>query len=180
VSNSIQVRGFARKTIEIEHSKIHDGRAYDVDVEYTLTGTTSIYYHLQTGEFNAHIKDLEINANKNEVKAWLYINPVVAKSTSPLEITINNSDHTSENVCSMKIYTNSVITNEGDIRKVYYIAGATGVANISNGESNYTDNWEFITKKNEDYLLKIQRIVEDGDTIGTFRIRLYEETPTEE
>jgi hypothetical protein len=38
--------------------------------------------------------------------------------------------------------------------------------------------WEFITKKNENYLLKIQRIVADGDTTGLLRLKYYEETPT--
>ncbi len=54
--NSIQERGFARKTMEFEHSKIHDGRGYDVDIEFTLTDTTSLYYHLETGIYNCHLK----------------------------------------------------------------------------------------------------------------------------
>lgn len=177
MNNSIQVRGFARKTMEFEHSKIHDERGYDVDVEFTLTGTTSAYYHLETGQYKIHLKDLEITTDKNEVKAWLYIDSVVTKSSSPLAVTIYNSDHNSTNICSMKMYTNSVITNEGTIRKVYYNAGASGQAQDVSGNPNNPDNWEFITKPNEDYLLKIQRIVADGDTKGTFRLRLYEETP---
>lgn len=177
MNNSIQVRGFARKTMEFEHSKIHDGRGYDVDIEFTLTGTASNYYHLETGQYKIHLKDLELITDKNEVKAWLFIDSVVAKSSSPLAITIYNSDHNSENICSMKMYTNSIITNEGTSRKVYYNAGTTGQAQDVSGNMSNPDNWEFITKPNEDYLLKIQRIVADGDTKGTFRLRLYEETP---
>jgi hypothetical protein len=173
--NSIQERGFARKTMEFEHSKIHDGRGYDVDVEYTLTGTTSIYYHLETTNLNVHIKDLELTTNKNEVKAWLFINPSITKNVSPQTITIFNSDHNSNNISSLNIYTNSTINSEGTKRKVYYIVGSTGVGQITGGDSNFSDTWEFITKKNENYLLKIQRIVEDGNTNGSFRIRFYEE-----
>jgi hypothetical protein len=76
----------------------------------------------------------------------------------------------------MSLYTNSTITNEGTIRKVNFIAGSTGQAQDTSGGTNTYDLWEFITKKNEDYLLKIQRIVADGNTKGTFRLRMYEET----
>jgi hypothetical protein len=162
--------------MDFEHSKIHDGRGYDVDVEFTLTGTASNYYHLQTGDYNIHLKDLEMTTDKNDVKAWLFIDSAVTKSTSPLAITIHNSDHNSDNVCSMSLYTNSTITNEGTIRKVNFIAGSTGQAQDTSGGTNTYDLWEFITKKNEDYLLKIQRIVADGNTKGTFRLRMYEET----
>jgi len=79
MNNSIQTRGFARKTMEFEHSKIHDGRGYDVDIEFTLTGTASIYYHLESNDYNCHLKDFELTTNKPEVKAWLYVNPTVAK-----------------------------------------------------------------------------------------------------
>jgi hypothetical protein len=177
MNNSIQTRGFARKTMQLEHSKIHDQRGYDVDIEFTLTGTASTYYHLETGQYNIHLKDFEIITDKNEVKAWLFIDSVVAKSSSPLAVTIFNSDHNSANVCSMNLYTNSVITSEGTTRKVYYIAGTTDVGQTANGSSNLADTWEFITKKNEDYLIKIQRIVADGNTKGNLRLRLYEETP---
>jgi hypothetical protein len=118
-----------------------------------------------------------MTTDKNEVKAWLFINPTITKSSSPLAITINNSDHNSDNDCSMKMYTNSVITSEGTMRKVYYNAGSTGQAQDVSGNSNTADTWEFITKPNENYLLKIQRIISDGNTKGTFRLRLYEETP---
>jgi hypothetical protein len=176
--NSIQERGFARKTMEFEHSKIHDGRGYDVDIEFTLTGTTSLYYHLETGIYNCHLKDFELTTNKPEVKAWLYVNPTVAKSTSPQQVTIYNSDHTSNNTSSLKIYTNSTVTADGTKRKVYYVVGSTGVGQTMAGSQNSYDMWEFITKKNENYLLKIQRIVADGDTTGLLRLKYYEETPT--
>ena len=177
MNNSIQVRGFARKTMEFEHSKIHDERGYDVDIEFTLTGTASNYYHLETGQYKIHLKDFEMTTDKNEVKAWLYMDSTVTKSSSPLAITIHNSDHNSSNICSMKMYTNSVITSEGTIRKVYYNAGSSGQGQTVAGESNMADTWEFITKPNDDYLIKIERIVADGDTKGKLRLRLYEETP---
>jgi hypothetical protein len=174
--NSIQERGFARKTMEFEHSKIHDGRGYDCDIEFTLTGTASTYYHIETGDLNIHIKDLELTTDKNEVKAYLFIDTTVAKSTSPTEITVFNSDHTSDNLCSMKVYSNSVVSAEGTKRKVYYLAGSAGVGQTVSGDSRDADAWEYITKKNEDYLIKIERIVADGNTIGTLRLKLYEET----
>ncbi len=178
MNNSIQTRGFARKVMEFEHSKIHDGRGYDVDIEFTLTGTASIYYHIESNEFNCHLKDFELTTNKPEVKAWFYINPTVAKSTSPQQATIFNSDHTSSNESSLKIYTNSTVTADGTKRKVYYVVGSSGVGQTMAGSQNAYDTWEFITKKNENYLLKIQRIVADGDTTGLLRLKYYEETPT--
>jgi hypothetical protein len=177
VNNSIQERGFARKVMEFEHSKIHDERGYDCDVEFTLTGTASTYYHLETGDLKIHIKDLELTTDKKEVKAFLFISPTVAKSTSPTEITIFNSDHNSANVCSAKLYSNSAVTADGTKRKVYYLAGASGIGNTESGQSRQADSWEFITKKNENYLIKIQRIVADGNTTATMRLKLYEETP---
>lgn len=176
MSNSINLRGYARKTMEFEHSKIHDGRGYDCDIEFDLTGTTPIYFHLETSEYKLHLKDFEITTDKNEVKAYFYINSVVAKNESPAEKTIFNSDHNSENICSGKIYTNSTVNNEGTIRKVYYLQGSLGQGQDVSGTSRESDVWEFITKDNEDYLLKIVRIVEDGNTKGTLRLKLYEET----
>jgi len=176
MKNSIQERGFARKTMEFEHSRIHDGRGYDCDIEFTLTGTASTYYHIETGDLNIHIKDLELVTDKNEVKAFLFIDTTVAKSTSPTEITVFNSDHTSDNVCSMKVYSNSIVSAEGTKRKVYYIAGADQAGQQSAGQARMADSWEFITKKNEDYLIKIVRLVTDGNTTATMRLKLYEET----
>ena len=177
--NSIQLRGFARKTMAFEHSRIHDGRGYDCDVEFTLTGTASTYYHFETGQYNIHIKDLELTTDKNEVKAFLFIDTTVAKSTSPTEVTIFNSDHTSNNICSAKLYSNSSVSAEGTKRKVYYIAGTDQVGQSSAGQARMADDWEFITKKNEDYLIKIERLVTDGNTTAVMRLKLYEETAGE-
>jgi hypothetical protein len=175
MNNSIQERGFARKVMEFEHSKIHDERGYDVDIEFTLTGTASTYFHIETSEFKCHLKDFELTTNKPEVKAWLYINPTVAKSTSPQQITVYNSDHNSVNESSLKIYTNSTITAEGTKRKIYYVVGSIGQGQTSAGSQNAYDNWEFITKQNENYLLKIERIVANGNTTGLLRLKYYEE-----
>jgi len=177
--NSIQLRGFARKTMAFEHSRIHDGRGYDCDVEFTLTGTASTYYHFETGQYNIHIKDLELTTDKNEVKAFLFIDTTVAKSTSPTEVTIFNSDHTSNNECSAKLYSNSAVSAEGTKRKVYYIAGTDQQGPQSAGQARMADDWEFITKKNEDYLIKIERLVTDGNTTAVMRLKLYEETAGE-
>jgi hypothetical protein len=75
----------------------------------------------------------------------------------------------------MKVYSNSVVSAEGTKRKVYYLAGSAGVGITVSGDSRSADAWEYITKKNEDYLIKIERIVADGNTIGTLRLKLYEE-----
>lgn len=176
--NSIDSRSFARKTIEYEHSRIHDGYGFDCDIEFTLIGTTPKYYHIKTGSDEIHLKDIVITTNKAEVKLYLFKNPTVTLNASPTEETIFNSDDDQINSSSMKIYNNSTVSADGTIRKVYYLSGSTGVGHSSAGEASAYGVWEYILLPNTSYLIKIVRIVTDGDTTGVFKIRYYEEDET--
>lgn len=175
MGSSIDFRSYARKTIEYEHASIHAERGWDCDIEFTLSTTTPKYYHLRTTDKEIHLKDLIINTNKPEVKVWLYKAPTVTLNASPTQQTIFNSDDDSIKTCSFHIYTNSTVVSEGTKRKVYYLAGSTGQGHSSAGEVSAIPFWEFILDFNADYLIKIQRIVADGDTTGVLKIRAYEE-----
>lgn len=175
IRNTVDSRSYARKTIEYEHASIHDERGYDSDIEFTLLLTTPKYYHIKTGADEIHLKDLIISTNKNEVKVWLYKNPTVTLNATPVQETIFNSDDDSVNVCSMKIYNNSTVISEGTIRKVYYLAGSSGTGHSSAGEVSAVPFWEFILNPNSNYLIKILRLVSDGDTTGVLKIRCYVE-----
>lgn len=176
--NSIESRSYARKTIEYEHARIHEGYGFDCDIEFTLTGTTPKYYHIQTGSDEVHLKDIVITTNKPEVKLFLYKNPTVTKNASPTEETIFNSDEDNINISSLHIYNNSTVSNDGQKRKVYYLSGSTGVGHSSAGEASAFGSWEIILLPNSNYVIKIVRIVADGDTTGVFKIRFYEEDET--
>jgi hypothetical protein len=176
--NSIESRSFARKTIEYEHARIHEGYGFDCDIEFTLSTTVPKYYHIRTGTDEIHLKDIVITTNKPEVKLYLYTNPTVALNGSPTQETIYNSDEDSNNVSSMRIYNNSTVTSDGTKRRVYYLSGSTGIGHSSAGEASAFGAWEIILLPNTDYLIKIIRIVSDGDTTGVFKLRFYEEDET--
>jgi hypothetical protein len=173
--NTVESRSFARKTIEYEHARIHEGHGWDCDIEFTLIGTTPNYYHIRTGEYEIHLKDIVITTNKPEIKLYLYKNPTVTLNGSPTQPTIFNSDDDETTTCSMRIYTNSTVVSEGTKRKTYYLSGSTGQGHSSAGEASAYGVWEYILNPNTDYLIKIVRIVADGDTTGVFKIRFYEE-----
>ena len=175
MQTSIQSRGMARKTIEFEHSKIHDGRGYDVDIDFTLTGVTATYYHIETGNLNVHLKDLELTTNKADVQCEIFRAPTISKNETPVEVVVFNSDDTSSNVCSLKLYSNSTITAEGTKRKIYYIPGAVYSNNKEAGQSKMSDEWELILNKNSNYLIKVLRLVADGNTKVVMRLKMYEE-----
>ena len=175
IQSSIQSRGMARKTIQFAHSKIHHGRGYDVDVDFTLTGVTATYYHIETGDLNMHLKDLELTTNKADVQCEIFKLPTISKNETPVEVVVFNSDDTSSNVCSMKLYSNSTITAEGTKRKIYYIPGAVYSNNKEAGQSKTSDEWEIILNKNSDYLIKVLRLVADGNTKVVMRLKMYEE-----
>lgn len=175
MSNSIDFRSFARKTIEYEHASIHAERGWDCDIEFTLSTTTPKYFHLRTTTKEVHLKDFLISTDKAEVKLWLYKSPNLTLNQSPDQITIFNSDDDSLKNCSFFIYTNSTVVNEGTKRKTYYLAGSQGVGQSQSGDSQTNPFWEYILKINSDYLIKIQRITSDGDTTGVLRVRAYEE-----
>lgn len=176
--NSIESRSFARKSIEYEHARIHEGYGFDIDVEFTLIGTTPKYYHIKTGIDEIHLKDIVITTNKPDIKLYLFKNPTVSLNATPIQENIFNSDDDSTNVSSMKIYNNSTVSNDGTIRKVYYLSGSSGVGHSSAGEASAYGVWEYILSANTSYLIKIIRIVADGDTTGVFKIRYYEEDET--
>lgn len=178
IRNTVESRSFARKTIEYEHARIHEGYGFDTDIEFTLIGTTPKYYHIKTGADEVHLKDIVITTNKAEVKLYLYKNPTVTLNGSPSEETIYNSDEDNLNNSSMKIYNNSTVTADGTKRKVYYLSGTSGVGHSSAGEASAFGTWEIILLSNTDYLIKIVRIVADGDTTGVFKLRFYEEDET--
>ena len=176
--NSIESRSFARKTIEYEHARIHEGHGFDVDIEFTLTGTTPKYYHIATGSDEIHLKDIVITTNKPDIKLYLYKNPAVTLNATPTQETIFNSDDDSNNVTTLKIYNNSTVVADGTVRKVYYLSGSSGVGHSSAGEASAYGVWEYILLPNTSYLIKIIRIVADGDTTGVFKIRFYQEDET--
>lgn len=176
--NSIEPRSFARKTIEYEHARIHEGYGFDCDIEFTLIGTTPKYYHIKTGADEIHLKDIVLTTNKPDIKLYLFKNPTVTLNASPTQETIFNSDDDSPNISSMRIYNNSTVSSDGTIRKVYYLSGSSGVGHSSAGEASAYGVWEFILLPNISYLIKIVRIVADGDTTGVFKIRFYEEDET--
>lgn len=176
--NSIESRSFARKTIEYEHARIHEGYGFDCDVEFTLSTTTPKYWHFETGADEIHLKDIILSTNKPDIKMFLFKNPTVTKNGNPSEVTIFNSDDDRINLSSMKIYNNSTVVSEGTKRKVWYLAGSTGQGNSSAGEASAMGTWEYILNANSNYLLKIVRIVSNGDTTGVFKVRFYEEDET--
>lgn len=176
--NSIESRSFARKTIEYEHARIHEGYGFDCDVEFTLSTTTPKYWHFETGADEIHLKDIILATNKPDVKMFLFKNPTVTKNGNPTQVTIFNSDDDQINSSSMKIYDNSTVVSEGTKRKVWYLAGSSGQGHSSAGEASAMGTWEYILNANSNYLLKIVRIVEDGDTTGVFKVRYYEEDET--
>lgn len=176
--NTVESRSFARKTIEYEHARIHEGYGFDCDVQFTLSTTTPKYYHIRTGADEIHLKDIVINTNKPEVKMYFYKNPTVALNGSPTQETIFNSDEDNVNQSTMRIYNNSTITADGTLRKVWYLAGSSGVGHSSAGEASAFSSWEIILNPDSDYLIKIVRLVADGDTTGVFKVRFYEEDET--
>lgn len=176
--NSIENRSFARKTIEYEHARIHEGYGYDCDIEFTLTTTNPKYYHIKTGSDEIHLKDIVISTNKPEVKLYLFRNPTAELNGSPTQETIFNSDEDNINESTMQIYNNSTVTSEGTKRKVYYLSGSTGQGHSSAGEASAFGTWEIILLPNTDYLIKIIRLVADGDTTGVFKLRFYAEDET--
>lgn len=176
--NSIDSRSFARKTIEYEHCRIHEGYGFDCDIEFTLLTTTPKYYHIETGNSEIHLKDIVVTTNKAEVKIFLYKNPTITKNASPIEENIFNSDDDNTNTSTLKIFNNSTIISEGTKRKVWYLSGTSGVGHSSAGEASASSVWEYILNTNSNYLIKILRIQEDGDTTGVIKIKFYEEDET--
>jgi hypothetical protein len=172
VKNSIEPRSFARKTIEYEHAEIHEGNAYDVDIEFTLSTTNPLYLLIETGNEYIHLKDFSFAVNKPEVKMFLYKETNASGTSS---ISIHNADDDSPKVTTLKLYSQPTVVSEGTLRKVYYATGAIGNGNSLAGESHDPMNWELILKKNSKYLIKILRVVSDGNTNGVFRLRYYEE-----
>jgi hypothetical protein len=175
VRNSIDSRSFARKTIEYEHARIHEGFGFDCDIEFTLSTTNPKYWHIETGASEVHLKDIVLSTNKPDIKMYVFKNPTVTKNASPTTETIFNSDDDETYNSDVNIYNNSTIVSEGLKRKVYYLAGSSGQGHSSAGEASAYGSWEYILNPNSNYLIKIVRIVSDGDTTGVFKIRFYEE-----
>lgn len=173
VNNSIEPRSFARKTIEYEHAEIHEGNAYDADIEFSLIGTASTYYLIQTGSNYIHFKDFSFTTDKSEVKIFLYQQPT-ATGTSSVEVF--NADDDSTKLTTLQLFSSPTVSNEGTKRKVYYESGLTSTADAKGrGDTVQPLTWEYILKKNSKYLIKLVRLVTDGDTKGVLKIRYYEE-----
>jgi len=55
------------------------------------------------------------------------------------------------------------------------IPGAVYSNNKEAGQSKMSDEWELILNKNSNYLIKVLRLVEDGNTKVVMRLKMYEE-----
>lgn len=179
INNEMIDRSGILRAIEIEHSRIHDGLAFETDVWIQLSGTTPTYLYLDVKNCCVHFKEVQATSNNSEVLLSLFRTPTVTlngETQSP----ISNCNENFQDIIlpRIDIFQINSVTSEGTLiagtRK--YLAGIEGQGNTSSGGS-LSNNWEKVFKGNTKYLQKIQRLSGTGTTNVLLSYRWYESTP---
>lgn len=166
----------ARRTLEIEHAKIHTGQAYVFDAFVTLSDTTPLYRVFLTGNRVVHFKELEIVAEKNAVVVEIFEGPSYTGGTDATAERVASNRVQTPDPDGLTILSGPTVTADGLRLERFYLPGSETVGGNFGGSSTGT-GWELVLKPNTPYLVKGQRIEGTGTCRLKVKYRWYVEGP---
>jgi hypothetical protein len=138
-------------TINLEHSKIHQGEGWEVSIETGNIASAASYYVLfKTSEgYRPHLRSYEVTATDSPITIRLFEGATVSADGS--EVTARNRNRNESDVNGISVFSQPTVTNEGTRLETDFIPTSGNKAGGNVG-SFYE---EFVLKPSTNYLIKI-------------------------
>lgn len=161
----------APRAIDHEHAKIHDGDAYTMSVQQSLTSAGSFGVLFTAPSSNSHhLRTVRINPEAGPLLFNMYEDPVIDVNSLGTEIPLRNMNRQSSKVSSLQVYTDPV-TNVASlgVELENELIPASGV---QGGGSASPTPFEFVLKRDSNYLMVFGS--QGGNTQFTYTIFVYQ------
>jgi len=167
-ADQTDVKAKARTTIEIEHSKVHQGKFYFVtDYDTSVDTASPKYWHVKTPDSATRIHCvLAITTNLGAV-IEMFENPTLTGNGTAL--TVNNADRNSANTSSCLFYYDPTASADGTLLQKDRTGTYQPVTRLGGHIRQAT---EFILKQNTSYLVKVTPDADDTEV--SFNAEFYE------
>jgi hypothetical protein len=159
-----------------DHAYIHEGYAFTYAASFSLAGSATVDYILQTpsvvsGKF-VHYRPTKIGTTASGVSVTLSENPTFTSGTD-LSAAIFNRNRISTLTPGVRVLGTNLSVS--DVGVVLYpdIIGATGTPS-TNRQGVSGENEEIVFKQNEDYLIRITNLTSTTTTV-VLNLFWYEE-----
>jgi hypothetical protein len=138
-------------TINLEHSKIHQGEGWEVSIEAESIASGASYYVLfKTSEgYRPHLRSYEVTTTDSPTTIRLFEGATVSADGSA--VTARNRNRNESDVNGISVFSQPTVTNEGTRLETDFIPTSGNKAGGNVG-SFYE---EFILKPSTNYLIKI-------------------------
>jgi hypothetical protein len=148
LSNATDASG-ALIQINLEHSKIHQGKGWNVNIEIASIALSASHYILfRVVSGNSHLRSYGVTVSDSPATIRLYEGPTV--TTVGTEAAPRNRKRSASDTNGVLVYSGSTISNDGTLLETDYLP--TG-GNKSGGNANsFYEEWILDPG---DYVLKI-------------------------
>ena len=152
-------------SIDIEHSRIHSGKAFLLNGQYTLANATTAYVLLDNPAASyPHLRQWGITTTAAPVDVFLYEGATVtANGTTKTGLNLNRNSATTPTLAT---YTGPTVTVDGTLLEYVVAPGAKQ----SGGEGLDPVPTEWILKPSTKYVFKITN--NSGSTI-TYSLKVF-------
>lgn len=148
--NATDISG-ALITITVEHSKIHQGKGWEVSIETGNISSGASYYVLfKTSDgYRPHLRSYEITATDSPITIRLFEGSTV--SADGTAVTARNRNRNQSDNNGVSVFYQPIVTAEGTRLETDYIA--SGGNKIGGNAGSFYEEW--ILKPSTNYLMKI-------------------------
>lgn len=159
----MEIRSYAERTIEVEHSHIHEGISFHADTaNEALANNGTILLELVvpsgTTDTPIHLKDIDVLVVGVPFKVELIESPTITTGSATITPRNRNRQLTQASYPSiLTIKTNPTGISAGTTLETFYVGGGTGNAGTKSG-GNAKKSSEWMLKKGLTYLIRVTNL----------------------
>ena len=165
----------AIRTIETEHSYIHEGIFFESFNKFTLAGgATRVVTIKPTAGIYLHYRPTNLVTSADKVLIEFYEGATLTAATGTA-VTPSNHNRNSTLTSKVTLLDAPTVTANGTKFAQVYIPGATGTGGTRTGQSAGTSGSEWVLKPNTQYMIKVTNGSSGSNDIQV-NFQWYEET----
>ena len=164
-------------TIDIEHYKQHTDKAWTADIELTLTDATPQYLHFVPGNYETHLTDVTIIAEKTFTYFEIWKEQDVTPGTTEVPVIPSAVNGPS---WSGKIFSDPTVTVNGGLlnrQRFLPVYGSTGVGQTSSGGSGKIVYEDKVPAHYDGLIMRVYRPGQTGTAKVTVCMCFYDVGP---
>jgi len=156
-----------------DHTYIHKGQAFTLQVEETIAAGASVLFYFKTPATRyVHLRPTRLSSTANLAEVRLLESAVL--NVAGTVVTPYNRNRISSNASQAVIQKGATFTDEGDLLEVDFAGSASGGAARSGGSVDGSAE-ELVLKRDTVYLIKLSNIGSSTASSVGARLFWYEE-----